>query len=971
MSIRIKIMVVIMLVAIAIVSFAISAGMVFVQNSLEQTIEKDMTVVADIADNLITTEINLLKADAHIVVQQLQRISPNDFSTVLRQLTIDFNNFIALTVFDQNGIVDSYGIGFDGIPVLRPAAALPEGKRISGPALTPYEFKNTEYMQRAFAGEAVISTTYINPNGELVFYLCVPMGDGRVLSAVVPGMIFSDILSTFTVWETGSIFILDAAGTLIANVQPNMVLERHNFIDVAKTDETYRLIGETFAKMIQGNKGIGRYDYGGVDRICVYTPITGSKAGWTLGVAAPMAESPLHNVRRGMLLVAMLSLLLSIVAAFFASMSLSRPYQTINNMVGDLIQAREEALTSTEAKSVFLANMSHEMRTPLNAIIGFSELELGKDEFDEPGGSAEPAPPIPQTTYESFEKIYTAGVTLLNLVNDILDISKIESGKLELVQEKYDLPSLINDTIVLNMVRIGSKPVTFNLDINENLPSQLTGDELRIKQLMNNLLSNAFKYTEEGNVTLHLDCQKEGDIVWMECRVSDTGKGIRLEDMDKLFANYSQVDIKKNRGIEGTGLGLALTKRLVEMMKGTVKVESVYGEGSTFSFRIQQGFVTDIPIGIDLVNNLQKFKYIEDRRSRNSDMIRHYMPYARVLVVDDLPTNLDVARGMMKPYGMTVDCVKSGIEAVQAIKDELVKYDAVFMDHQMPEMDGIEAVRIIRNEIGSEYAKTIPIIALTANAISGNDVMFLQHGFQAFLTKPIDIRKLNEAMNRWVRNKDKENALQDEGEGKNAPPAEEDKQITSFLRNNMIQGIHFEKALERFGSGESWLSPVRTFAASTPDLLTFLREVTQKDLAQYRITVHGIKGSSYAIGADEVGQMAEELEKAARNEDLMFIHSHKIPFITAAEALIGNLKALLEKVDENFSKPKKPVPDKQLLDKILEAAGSYNMTEMDKAMEELEKYQYESQGDIVTWLKEQIEQSEFEQIQERLTTLVS
>jgi HPt (histidine-containing phosphotransfer) domain-containing protein len=295
-------------------------------------------------------------------------------------------------------------------------------------------------------------------------------------------------------------------------------------------------------------------------------------------------------------------------------------------------------------------------------------------------------------------------------------------------------------------------------------------------------------------------------------------------------------------------------------------------------------------------------------------------------------------------------------------------------------MDGIEAVHIIRNEIGTEYAKTVPIIALTANAIAGNDVMFLKNGFQAFLTKPIDIRKLNEAINRWVRDKKYEKTLIQK---ENIPPAETRETfleqnktdamdsaaaITEYLHNNVVKGIYFEKAMERFGTGDIWLDSVKTYISCTPLLLNDLHEVNQENLEHYRITVHGIKGSSYAIAADDVGRLAEDLEKAARNEDMDFIHSNGEALITAVEALIDNLKLLEEKIEANFSKPKKAEPSKEVLDKILIAASSYNITEIDTAMEELEKYQYESQGDIVPWLKEQIELSEFEQIKERLSS---
>jgi CheY-like chemotaxis protein len=290
----------------------------------------------------------------------------------------------------------------------------------------------------------------------------------------------------------------------------------------------------------------------------------------------------------------------------------------------------------------------------------------------------------------------------------------------------------------------------------------------------------------------------------------------------------------------------------------------------------------------------------------------------------------------------------------------------------MPGMDGIEAVRIIRNEIGTEYAKTVPIIALTANAIHGNEEMFLKNGFQSFLTKPIDIRRMDEVINRWVRNKEYEKKLrQIQGMPENAPVFPEadnqDSPVTLFLKANMAEGIEFAKALERFGDGEIWLATVRTYVSSTPELLKLLAENADRDLNLYRITVHGVKSSSYAIAADGAGKKAEELENAAKQGDAEYIKANNEKFIIEAEAIIGRLKMLLDQIDQQFSRSKKAAPDGGILERIREAAGSYDMTELDKAMEELSKYEYESQPDLVSWLREQIELSEFEQIQQRLS----
>jgi CheY-like chemotaxis protein len=363
----------------------------------------------------------------------------------------------------------------------------------------------------------------------------------------------------------------------------------------------------------------------------------------------------------------------------------------------------------------------------------------------------------PVNVKSNLKKISTAGNTLLGLINDVLDISKIEAGKLELNPVQYDMPSLLNDIITLNVLRIESKAIAFRLDINEELPSILYGDELRLKQVVNNLLSNAFKYTQKGTVTLGINCTKDDNDIWMSVYVSDTGIGIRKDDLEKIFSDYNQVDTKANRMIEGTGLGLSITRRLVELMDGEITVESEYGKGTTFRLRVRQGFVTDKSIGFETMNNLHDFRYFDNRKRAHEKLVRADLSYARVLVVDDMPTNLDVAAGILGKYKMQVDCVENGRDALDRIKSGEPVYNAVFMDHMMPEMDGMEATAKIR-ALDTEYARALPIIALTANAVAGNEQMFLDNGFQAFLPKPINIMHLDSIVQRWVRDKSREQA---------------------------------------------------------------------------------------------------------------------------------------------------------------------------------------------------------------------
>ncbi|MDR2158780.1 MAG: response regulator [Treponema sp.] len=934
LSIRTKVILIISVIIAGMTSASVIIGVTLTRHNLVKTIENDMSVSGAIAEQLISEKVAHLHADMRLAAEKCRGLDDAQVREVLMHEAFE-RGYLDIGLIDRNGEILSYG-------VKPPDYRLPE---------------NTN-AHRALNGETVMSTTQFNNHGDFIMRFWLPLENGKTMVASLPGTVISDILSEFKIWDSGNIFAIDHEGVMIASVRPHLVYGRYNYIKMAETEGEYLQMAGVFSRMVRGETGTGEYSYQGVARVCAYRPISGTD-GWSLGVACPIAESPLARVVYTFLVSGAIFLGLGVLAAFLAASSIAHPFEKMKELA--LV-----AESASEAKSHFLANMSHEMRTPLNAVIGFAELELGKEkeENEKPVYSA--------GTRESLEKIYSSGVTLLGLINDILDISKIESGKFELVPVNYDIPSLLNDTVVLNIVRIGSKPIVFKLDIDENLPARLFGDELRIKQIFNNLLSNAFKYTKEGRVTLRIRCERNGSEVWMNCSVSDTGMGIREEDIGKIFGEYNQVDTKSNRRIEGTGLGLTITKRLIQMMNGTISVESEYGKGTTFTLRILQGFVSDAVIGKELAENLMEFRYIIARQDRNKQLVRTRIPYAKVLVVDDVATNLDLARSIMKPYGMTVDCAGSGKAAIELIRKGEPRYNAIFMDHMMPGMDGIEAVRIIRNEIDSDYARTVPIIALTANAIVGNEKLFLNNGFQDFLTKPIDIIKMNDAIGRWVRDKkmekdlglDTESRLAEEN-AKDDPEKDMERRLAGLIGSIRVEGLDAEKGLERFGGdGKSYMESLRSYVVHTPPLLEAAR--TADVLADYAITIHGIKGSSYGISANAIGQKAERLEHAAKDGDEDFVRNENEGFIKAAEQFIADVTGLLDVLEEKMAKPRKDAPDPVLLARIRNAAENYDMSGLDSAMEELEQCVYESDADLVPWLREQIEKSEFEEIIERL-----
>jgi signal transduction histidine kinase/CheY-like chemotaxis protein/PAS domain-containing protein/HPt (histidine-containing phosphotransfer) domain-containing protein len=531
-----------------------------------------------------------------------------------------------------------------------------------------------------------------------------------------------------------------------------------------------------------------------------------------------------------------------------------------------LIAAKESAEQSNRSKGIFLANMSHEIRTPMNAILGISEIQL-QDKTLSSGAE------------EAFKEIYDSGNLLLNIINDILDFSKIEAGKLEIVPAKYSIPSLLNDAVQLNRLRYESKPIEFKINLDENTPLELFGDELRIKQILNNFLSNAFKYTEKGEIelsvhvepTVHVEPSvrepgNDNETVILVFRVSDTGQGMRDDQVARLFDEYVRFNMQTNRGVPGTGLGMSITKRFIDMMGGEIFVESEVEKGSVFNVRLPQKKLGSAVCGAELVDSLRNFRFHSVSISKNAQIVHEYMPYGSVLLVDDVASNLYVAKGLLTPYGLRIETAASGKEAIEKIENGS-EYDIVFMDHMMPVMDGMETTKIIR---GMGYTR--PIIALTANAVVGQSEIFLANGFDGFIPKPIDSRELDTILDRFIRDKQPREVIEatwreqrDRETGTTSGPAKNKNDTPRIEKFFVLDAENAIRVIE-----EVYMN------LDTSDSAAIKRYVT---------AVHGMKSALANIGETELSGAAFRLEQAGNEQNLDVIAEETPAFINALRLL--------------------------------------------------------------------------------------
>nr|MBQ8252152.1 response regulator [Lachnospiraceae bacterium] len=625
-----------------------------------------------------------------------------------------------------------------------------------------------------------------------------------------------------------------------------------------------------------------------------------------LAISAAMAIEIVVSVYQAFHPTALLSGMgiMLIILAFYLFM------QNPDILLAKQVQIEKEKAEQANAyKSVFLSNISHEIRTPMNAIVGMTDILLRTELTEE------------QRDYLS--NIKTSGNALVAIINDILDISKIEAGKMTLVENDYDIKRELRNIQMIIENQIGEKPIRLVYDIDDRLPGRLHGDSVRVRQIIINLLNNAVKFTEQGQVTLSVAVAEEpvaeaGDAesYRLDISVSDTGQGIKEEDFAKLFEAFEQVNKKLNSGKEGTGLGLAISNQLIDMMGGKLQVESTYGEGTRFYFSI-----------------VQKPAISQEEDEDDAQVNMNFTAQeAKILVVDDDMINRKVAQGLLKPFRMQLDMAEDGKKALEMIRQK--DYHLVFMDHMMPVMDGVEATKILREMDGEKY-KNLPVVALTANAMKEAEEIFYGAGISDVLTKPIEMDQMCKVLRKWLPDE----LLREEAtaDGTRAEQARAEQNTAGQKSQLVIEGIHVDAGIKNSGTRELFLGTMGDFYTLIDAKANKIRKcLADNMIREYTIEVHALKNSARLIGALELSEEFAGLEKAGNAGDMQVLHSETEQVLSHYE----DYKRILKPYGEKQQGEKREVSDNEIiscLETMRQSVEEFDLDRTDMAMKELEE----------------------------------
>ena len=594
-------------------------------------------------------------------------------------------------------------------------------------------------------------------------------------------------------------------------------------------------------------------------------------------------DAQLTEQTRSTVISYLIILVLSLVVAALLSFFTVRPFVRAQ---GKLLEEKVRAESANNAKSDFLANMSHEIRTPINAVLGMNEMIIRED--NKALELSERDPLAVQGALENISvyagDVKKAGHNLLAIVNDILDFSKIEAGRMDIIEAPYQLSSLINDINNMILFKAQDKSLKFTVEVDPSIPDELSGDEIRIRQIITNLLNNAVKYTEKGSVSLKLRGKKQSDgFLTLTIVVWDTGIGIKPEDKEKLFNKFQRLEMERNSTVEGTGLGLAITQHLIELMGGTIDVESEYGKGSIFTVMIPQKIVSDNPIG-DFQTRLKE-NLPGERPYRES----FRAPDAVILVVDDTRINLTVAVNLLKNTKIRVDTAISGAEAVSMASK--TRYDMIFMDQRMPEMTGTEAFHQIRNTPDGA-SRDVPVVCLTADAVIGAKERYLSEGFSDYLTKPIDNYALEKMLMKYLP-EDKIELVTEELTDDSGESGEE----MDYFDTLRSVGIEPKNGLKFCQDDEAFYRVMLAEYAygELEKAHNLQKSYESENWHDYSIYVHALKSSSKMIGASALSMRAAKLESAANSEDFGTIRTEHDSMMEEYEVMTAVIRSAIPK----------------------------------------------------------------------------